>query len=695
MNKFILLISAVFALSSCTSENNSASKTAEDSKSDAKKQTKVVESTKPSLTSGIDLQYVDKTVRPQDDFYRYVNGQWLKDYVMPADKSKYGSFNALRDKSEKDVKSIIDELANNNYSEGTDEQKISDLYKSYMDIDSIEKLGLSVLEDGFKKIEAIKNYDELMSYMSYADMFTDAPLGLYVYIDLKNSNEHITYVGQSGLGLPDRDYYLKEDEKFNSIRSKYLSLIGNMFALAHIEKAVESAQTVMDIETKIAQGHWTNVETRDSEKSYNLKTYEEFKALMPNLNMDAWMQGTTLNSIDKIVVRQPDFLQKMDKLITETSIDDWKLYFQWQLLNTAANYLPKKFDDESFNFYGKVLKGTTEQKPRWKRAIATVNGSVGELVGKVYVKSFYPPEAKQRMDTMIENLRTAYGDSIKDLDWMSEETKVKALEKLHKFDPKIGYPTKWKDYSSIHISPNSLVANMLEVQKWGIKRNRSKLGQPIDRTEWGMNPQTVNAYYNPTKNEIVFSAAILQAPFFNLAADDAVNYGGIGAVIGHEMGHGFDDQGSLFDGDGNLNSWWTESDRERFNEKTAMLIKQYNAFEVLDGTAHVNGELTQGENIGDLSGLTIAYKAFKKAHPDNSKIDGLTAEERFFYGWAQIWRGKMRDEALLQQVATNPHSPGEFRGNGPLRNFPPFLELFNVKEGDNMYLAPEDRVKIW
>ncbi len=680
MKKTALIIAIALTLGSCAHKPQTNA-----SSSQANKQ----------LTSGVDLQYVDETVRPQDDFYRYVNGKWLKSYVMPADKSRYGSFNALRDKSEKDVKNIIDQLAGQTYPKDTDEQKISDLYKSYMDEAQIEAAGMAVIDADLAKIDAIGNYDDLLAYMSYADKYTDSPFGLYVYIDLKDSNSYITYVGQSGIGLPDRDYYLNEDDKFKNIRAKYLELIENQFKNAGFENPAQAAQTVMRIETDIAKGHWTNVETRDNEKSYNLKSYDEFKALMPDLNIDVWFAGTDLPKVDKIVVKQPDYMQKLNKLIKNTSIDDWKTYYKWKLVDRVAGYLPKKFDEENFKFYGTVLRGTTEQKPRWKRAISTVNGSVGELVGKVYVKTYFPPEAKKRMDAMIENLRAAYGDSIKDLDWMSEETKLKALDKLSKFDPKIGYPNKWKDYSNLHISKDSLLDNMRSVTDWRLQRNRSRLGKPIDRTEWGMNPQTVNAYYNPTKNEIVFPAGILQAPFFNLSADDAVNYGGIGAVIGHEMGHGFDDQGSLFDGEGNLNSWWTDEDRAKFNEKTAMLIEQYNAFEVLDGKAHVNGELTLGENIGDLSGLTIAYKAFKKAHPDNSKIGGLTADERFFYGWAQIWRGKMRDEALLSQVATNPHSPGQFRGNGPLRNFPPFLELFNVKEGDKMFLPEEKRVKIW
>ncbi|MFK8012999.1 MAG: M13 family metallopeptidase [Marinicellaceae bacterium] len=697
MKKQILLISMALVLASCGSEQSQTEKKQVVEKKPAVVEPVVVEPVveKPALISGIDLQYVDKAVRPQDDFFRYVNGVWLDEYEIPADKSSFGSFAALREKSEKDVKSIIDKLAGNTYEKGTDEQKISDLYNSYMDTESIEKAGLSVLDKDLAMIDAITNYDELSTYMSYADMYTGAPMGLYVYIDSKDSTRHITYVAQSGLSMPEKDYYLNEGEKFKNIREKFLVFVENMFTLADFENPAQAAKTVMAIETKIADGHWSNVENRNSEKRYNLKSYEEFKALMPDFNMDAWMSGTTLPAVDQVVVSQPDYLEKLNTIIKETSIEDWKTYYTWNLLNSKASMLPKKFDEENFKFYGTVLSGTTEQRERWKRAISTVNGSVGELVGKVYVKTFFPPEAKQRMDNMIENLRTAYGESIKELDWMSEETKTKALYKLSKFDPKIGYPTVWKDYSELNISRDSLVNNMKQVTTWGVKENRSKLGQPIDRTEWGMNPQTVNAYYNPLKNEIVFPAGILQPPFFNLQADPAVNYGGIGAVIGHEMGHGFDDQGSQYDGDGNLKSWWTDVDREKFMQRTAMLIEQYDNFEVLGGTASVNGELTQGENIGDLSGVSIAYKAFKKAHPENVVIDGMSSDERFFYGWAQVWRGKMRDEAMLSKVTNGPHSPGKFRGNGPLRNFPPFLEVFNVKEGDGMYLPPEKRVKIW
>ena len=679
MNKSILLLSSALILASCGNKNDQVKNTANTT----------------ALKSGIDLQYVDKSYRPQDDFYRYVNGKWLKNYKMPADKSRYGSFDALREKSRKDVKNIIDELAKKTYPKDSDEQKIGDFYRSFMDTQTIEERGLSVLNKDLAKIDAISNIDDLTDYMVYASMFLDAPMGLYVYVDLKDSESYVPYIGQAGLGLPDRDYYFNQGEKYKNIRQKYLELIENQFTNAHFANPKQSAKKIMDLETKIAEGHWTNVQRRDTQKAYNPKNKKELQALMPNINTNKWLAGEKVAQVDKFIVAQPDYLQKLNTLIKQTSLSDWKNYYRWKLLNATSTQLPQNIEQENFKFYGTVLRGTTEQEPRWKRGINAVNGGVGELVGKEYVKTYFPPVAKKRMDEMIENLRTAYGDSIKELDWMSEATKAKALDKLAKFDPKIGYPSKWKDYSSLHIAKDKLFENMRNITKWRINRNRNRLGKPVDKTEWSMNPQTVNAYYNPTKNEIVFPAAILQPPFFNMEADDAVNYGGIGAVIGHEMGHGFDDQGSLFDGDGNLKSWWTDEDRKEFKKKTALLIEQFNNYKVLDGKAHVNGELTQGENIGDLSGVTIAYKAYKKAHPENNVIDGLSGDERFFFGWAQVWRGKMRDEALLQQVATNPHSPAQFRGNGPLRNFPPFLKLYNVQPGDKMYLAPEKRVKIW
>lgn len=646
------------------------------------------------LVSGIDLSNMDKTVRAQDDFYRHMNGLWLKTFKMPAEKSNYGAFTQLAEQSREDVKAIIDDVSNAANPAGSAEEKIAFLYKTYMATDAIEAKGLSAIRDELDRINAIKDKESLSEYMGYADIYNTAPIGMYVYIDQKKSDEHIVYVAQSGLGLPDRDYYMKDDEKSEKIQRAYTEHIGNILKLAAVDNAEAKAERIYALERSLAQGQWTRIENRDSEKTYNKMAFDDLMGRVPSINWDAWLRHTMIEKPTYVVVNQPSYLDTLDTVIANTSIQSWKDYYTFHAISNAASSLSREFDQENFAFYGTVLSGTTEQEPRWKRGVDLINGIVGELVGKVYVKRHFPAEAKRRMVTMIENLRSAYRDSIKNLEWMSSETKIKALEKLAKFDPKVGYPDVWRDYSKMNIRDESLIENMKEATRFLTLRNRSKLGQPIDRTEWGMNPQTVNAYYNPTKNEIVFPAAILQPPFFNLAADEAVNYGGIGAVIGHEMGHGFDDQGAKYDGDGNLKNWWTEEDLKQFKQRTSKLVKQYDAFTVVDGT-HVKGEFTQGENIGDLSGLSIAYKAYKATNPDNTVIDGYTSDQRFFMGWAQVWMRKYRDEELLRRIDTDPHSPSEFRANGILRNLPEFYEAFGVKQGDGMYLAPEDRVKIW
>ncbi|TDR16281.1 M13 family metallopeptidase [Marinicella litoralis] len=649
---------------------------------------------KPTISSGITLSDMDKSVRPQDDFYQHVNGKWLNEFEIPADKSNFGAFNKLGDESREHVQAIIEEVSKMDNEQGSSEQKIADIYKSFMDTAAIEAKGLTPIKNELMKIDQISNSNDLSEYMGYADIYGSSPLSMYVYIDQKKSDEHIVYVGQSGLGLPDRDYYFKADEKSQSIREKYQQHMTNMFTLAGIKDPVATTQTVYAIEKDLAEGQWDRIQNRDRDKTYNKMTFDEFTSKVPNINWDRWLTHTMIDKPENLVVTQPPYLDTLNQIFTKYSVDDWKKYYKWHLLSNASTHLNADFADENFSFYGTVLSGTTEQEPRWKRGVDLVNGLAGELVGKVYVKKHFPPEAKVRMVSMIEQLRDAYGSSIKELEWMGEETKVKALDKLNKFDPKIGYPDVWRDYSELNITGTHLIENIKEATRFFTHRNRSKIGQPIDRNEWGMNPQRVNAYYNPTKNEIVFPAAILQAPFFNLEADEAVNYGGIGAVIGHEMGHGFDDQGSKYDGDGNLKNWWTEADRSRFEELTNKLVKQFDAFTVVDGT-HVKGEFTQGENIGDLSGLAIAYKAFKKNYTDNRIIDGYTPEQRFFLGWAQVWKRKYRDEELLRRIDTDPHSPSEFRTNGILRNLPEFYEAFNVKPGDGMYLPEEERVKIW
>ena len=647
-----------------------------------------------TISSGITADNMDPTVRAQDDFYRFMNGKWLNEFELPADKSNYSSFTKLGELSRERVQAIINEVSEKQNSQGSSEQKIADIYSGFMDTETINSKGMSPIHDELARIDAVSNNDELSEYMGYADIYASSPLGMYVYIDQKKSDEHIVYVGQSGLGLPNRDYYFKDDEKSENIRQKYQQHIKNMFSLAGLSDAEASMQTVFAIETDLAAGQWTPIQNRDRDKAYNKMSFADFTAKVPNVNWDAWLTHTMIEKPEQLVVTQPPYLDTMNEVIEKYSIDDWKNYYKWHLLTNVSTYLSADFEEENFAFYGTVLTGTTEQEPRWKRGVDLVNGLVGELVGKVYVKKHFPPEAKERMVGMIENLRDAYGESIKSLTWMGDETKIKALDKLSKFDPKIGYPDVWRDYSNLNITANDLVANLKETTRFITHRNRTKLGQPIDRTEWGMNPQTVNAYYNPTKNEIVFPAAILQPPFFNLVADEAVNYGGIGAVIGHEMGHGFDDQGSKYDGDGNLKNWWTDEDRANFEVLTNKLVKQYDAFTVVDGT-HVKGEFTQGENIGDLSGLSIAFKAFKANYKDNRVIDGYTPEQRFFMGWAQVWMRKYRDEELLRRIDVDPHSPAEFRANGILRNLPEFYEAFDVKPGDGMYLPEDERVKIW
>lgn len=650
------------------------------------------------LASGITLENFDKSVRPQDDLFRYVNGTWLKNTEIPADKSNYGSFTTLADKAREDMQAIIEaSAAQKNAKPGSEAQKVGDLYNSFMNTVKLEALRLAPLSAELEKIDAIANKKALAAYFAETlRIGSDAPFGFYVNNDSKQPDQYIVYFVHSGLGLPDRDFYFKDDEKSQSIRDKYLAHIEAMFGLAGWSSPADAAGKIMALETKIAAAHWTRVERRDRDKTYNNYAKEELKTLAENFDWNAYLQAAGIGNETNIVIRTPSFYEKFNTIFSETSLSDWKIYQRWQLLNSYATLLSADFDDEHFSFYSKTLQGTEKQEARWKRAVTVVNDLLGEMVGKVYVAKHFKPEAKVRMVALVENLRTAYAQSISELEWMSEETKKQALEKLKKFKPKIGYPNKWKDYSALTINGDELIGNYMRARAVNHSRDIGKLGKPIDKDEWFMTPQTVNAYYNPNMNEIVFPAAILQAPFFNMAADDAVNYGGIGAVIGHEMGHGFDDQGAKSDGDGVLRNWWTEKDLEEFKKRTNKLVSQYAAFEVLPGE-FLNGEFTLGENIGDLGGLTIAYKAYQLSLEGKAAevIDGFTGDERFFIGWAQVWARKYRDENLRQRITTDPHSPSEFRTNGIVRNMPEFVKTFQVKPGDNLYLQPEERVKIW
>lgn len=653
---------------------------------------------KTALASGIDKANMDLSVRPQDNFYRYVNGAWLNANEIPGDKTSIGSFYDLRDEADDNVKAIIEELAaTKNLKMGSDEQKVADLFRSFMDTETRNAAGITPIKPILNDIYTLKNKDELATFFGSSQKIgVGSPLAFYISVDAKDSTRYATHVWQSGLGLPDKDYYFNEAERFAKLRQGYVAHIENMFNLAGLKNGKAAAQTIMALETKLASYHWSKVESRDSTKRYNKFNVSELNTITDTFNWTAYLEAQGVAAQKDLIVNQPSFVKGFGETFAETSLADWQTYLTFHTLSNFSSYLTTALDNENFDFYSKQLSGREEQRPMWKRGVSVVNGNLGEVIGKVYVGRHFKPEAKVRMTQLVENLRGAYGASINELEWMSDTTKKAAQVKLASFDPKIGYPDKWEDYSALIIKSDDLVGNKIRSGTVAHQKEVAKLGGPIDRQEWGMTPQTVNAYYNPTKNEIVFPAAILQPPFFNLNADDAVNYGGIGAVIGHEMGHGFDDQGSKYDGDGNMRNWWTEADLAAFKVRADNLVAQYDNYAVFDDL-NVNGSLTLGENIGDLSGVTIAYKAYKASlnGKEAPVIDGLTGDQRFFMGFAQVWRGKMVEKSLRNRVATDPHSPGEFRALGSLSNMPEFYKAFNVKEGDAMYIAPEKRVKIW
>ena len=649
-----------------------------------------------ALVSGITKANMDTLVKPGDNFMKYVNGSWIKKATIPGDKGRYGTFTQLRDASDENVKAIIDEVSKGTFEAGSDEQKMGDLYTSFMDMEKRDQIGVAPLEEEFSKIDAITSVDDLAAFFAYARKYRySVPLSLYVSQDYKDPETYVVYLSQSGLGMPDREYYLKEDDRSKEIQKQYVAHVAKMFELVGDKNAAQAADQVMALETKIATQHLEKEKTRDRVALYNMLSTDTLPKLTPSFNWSLYLKEIGLTDLDKIVVLMKDYTAALDTILTSTDIATWKTYLKWGVINSNASNLTSALDTQNWNFYSKELRGTSEQEPLWKRGVSRVNGTFGELVGKVYVKEHFPPEAKTRMQTLVDNLLKAYEVSIKELDWMSEDTKKEALDKLHKFNPKIGYPDKWKTYD-VTIAPDDLYGNVKRARLMEFNRNMEKLGQPVDKEEWGMTPQTVNAYYSSTKNEIVFPAAILQPPFFNLEAEDAVNYGAIGAVIGHEIGHGFDDSGSSFDGDGAMRNWWTDQDKEEFKKRTSALVAQYDAFEVLPGV-HVNGTFTLGENIGDLGGLSIGLKAYNMSlnGEEAPVMDGLTGEQRVFIGYAQVWCGKARAESLRNQVSTDPHSPLDFRVNGVVRNVPAFYEAFDIAPSDSLYLKPEERVKIW
>jgi len=650
------------------------------------------------LGSGIDMSGFDTSVRPQDDFFDYVNGKWVAETELPADRARWGSFHALAEKSQEDIRTLVEEVsAADNVEPGSATQKIRDYYNSYMDTETTTELGVKAIRPELDEIASIESYDDLFRAFSELGVYgVNSPIGLGIDSDLKDPNTNVVYIVESGTTLPDRDYYLKDDEQFVKGRELFRAYVTRLFELAGIEGGADKAETIYALEHALAEAHWTREDNRDVVKSYNPKTPGELAELAPNINWDVAFESAQIPARDLYIVSQPSFFETTSDIFAATDLDTWKNYLAFQTMDRFAPVLGDDYFQAWFNFYRAGLQGIDEPRPQWKRAVNSVNGNMGELLGQLYVDRHYQDEARARMETMIANLKEAYRQSITGLDWMSEETKQQALVKLSKFTPKIGHPENWRDYSNMDITEGDLVGNIKSAARFEDHRNIDKLDRPVDKTEWFMNPQTVNAYYNPLWNEIVFPAAILQPPFFNVEADDAVNYGGIGAVIGHEIGHGFDDQGRKFDGDGNLRDWWTEEDAVRFDQRKDMLAAQYNGYEVIDGLT-INGEFTSGENIGDLGGLGIAYRAYRISLDGQEApvIDGFTGDQRFFLGWAQVWRGKARDEETKRLLTIDPHSPAKFRANGAPVNVTEFYDAFNVKEGDGMYLPPEERVKIW
>ncbi|MCG7219870.1 M13 family metallopeptidase [Acinetobacter sp. AG3] len=653
---------------------------------------------KDQKKSGIDHQYFDQNVKGNDDFYQHVNGGWLKNTEIPADKSRWGTFDILHEESLKQLHDIVDELSKQQLVEGSSEQKVASLYANFMDEKSIETLGIQPIQAEITNVDALKSKKDIAQLAAhFSRIGVTSPFDVGIDQDMKNSTEMVAMLGQSGLGLPDRDYYLKNDAKFKKIRSQYLKYIEKTLSLAGDKQAAQHAQGILKLETQIAKIQWSNVQNRDVTKLYNIYKTQDLAKLSPKIDWQTYLEKQELSDkIKTIQVIQPSYFKGLSPIVDNTSLKVWKAYFKFHLVSDFSSLLSQAFVDNSFDFYSKQLREIKEQKPRWKRGVQLVEGTLGESLGQIYVKKYFSAEKKQRMEVLVQNLMKAYSQSIEKLDWMSPTTKVQAQKKLASFAVKIGYPNKWRDYSALEIKNNDLIGNVIRSREFEHQYALNKLGKPVDRDEWGMTPQTINAYYNASLNEIVFPAAILQPPFFDMDADDAVNYGAIGAIIGHEISHGFDDQGSQFDELGNMKNWWTAEDHRKFKEKTNTLVAQYNAYEPIKGY-HVNGELTLGENIADNSGLAIAYKAYQlslngKAAP---VLDNLTGEQRFYIGWAQAWRSKITDAMQVEFLKRDPHSPDKVRGNATLLNQAPFYDAFHIQQGDKMYLPANKRVTIW
>ena len=643
---------------------------------------------------GVDLTTRKATVKPGDDFFASANGAWLDTFTIPPDKASYGIFTKLDDEARANVRKIIEGAAGAKPAPGSIEQKIGDYFASFMDTAKIEADGINALKPDLDRITAVKTPAELARL--FGEVGFQSPVGGYIGQDDKDPEAYFVNLVQSGLGMPDRDYYLRDDPKLKETRVAYLAHVGRMLTLAGVPDGSAKAARIVALETKIAQAHWARERTRDAIANYNPKRRAELSSFAPGLDWQAMLDAMGLGAWDRFNANTPTAVKGIAALVASQPLEDWKAYLTYHHVHNHAPYLPKAVDDENFAFFGKVLSGREKQRERWERGVDLVNGGLGEAIGQVYVKQHFPPEAKAKIDALVENMKGAYKANIEKLEWMGPETRAKALEKLASLRVKIGYPNKWKDYSSMAIMPGNVLANARAAEEWSWRFDVAKLGKPVDKDEWLITPQTVNAYYYPPTNEITFPAAILQAPAFDPHADEAVNYGGIGAVIGHEIGHGFDDQGRLYDAKGALNDWWSKADDASFKKRSAGLAAQYGAFEALPGLK-VNGQLTLGENIGDLGGLGVAYQAYRRSlgGTEAPVIDGLTGDRRFFLAYAQVFRTKYRDEALRTMVLSDAHSPAQFRVNGVVRNVDAWYAAFNVQPGEKLYLAPDQRVKIW
>jgi putative endopeptidase len=650
-----------------------------------------------SLSSGIDQQELDSSIRPQDDLFRHVNGKWIQRTEIPSDKARYGSFYVLAEEAEKAVRDII--MESQSAAPGTEARKVGDLFASFLDEARVNALAAQPIEPLIAETQAVRSIDELLETLGRLERGGSSGFfQIFVDNDPGAPERYLVFVEQAGLGLPDESYY--REEKFADIREKYATYLDRMLSLAGLDDTAARADRILALETQIASHHWDNVATRDSEKTYNPMPWAAANALVGDVDLDIWLNalGVPDKSFAEVVVRQPSFVTGLESVLTPANLEGWKDWLAWQVIRSNAAYLSQDFVDANFDFYGRTLTGTPELRARWKRGVSLVEGSLGEAVGRIYVERHFPEAAKTAMDVLVANLVEAYRRSISGLEWMTDDTRARALDKLDKFTPKIGYPVKWRDYSSLKISADDLIGNVRATSEFEFQRELGKIGKPLDRDEWFMTPQTINAYYNPGFNEIVFPAAILQFPFFDETRDAAANYGAIGAVIGHEIGHGFDDQGSKYDGDGRLTDWWTPADRAAFEERTKSLIAQYDALAPSQVPDHkVNGALTIGENIGDLGGLSIAWKAYLISLDGQEPpvIEGLTGAQRFFLSWAQAWQLKARDAEVIRLISIDPHSPNEFRCNQIVRNIDEFYETFGVTEADSLWLDPKERVTIW